>query len=262
MPVASKPAGTALVRRPSPRIGEGIVTYLDRRPVDPDRAFGQWRGYVAALETAGWKAVELEPADESPDGVFVEDTLVVCDGLAVVTRPGAVERRRETASAERAAARLGMELARIDEPGTLDGGDVLRSGTAVYVGVGGRSNSGGAAQLGSLLEPRGLTVVSVPLSGVLHLKSAAGRLPDGSLVGFGPLLGATGLPTLRAVPEPSGAQVVALDDHTVLLADDCPRSAAAYRELGYETVCVAIGEFQKREGAVTCLSVLVDQPLR
>lgn len=94
------------------------------------------------------------------------------------------------------------------------------------------------------------------------LKSAAGRLPDGSLVGFGPLLGASGLPRLHPVPEPSGAQVVALDDNTLLLADDCPRSAAGYREMGYETVCLAIDEFQKREGAVTCLSVLVDQPLR
>ena len=86
---------TALVRRPSPRVAEGLVTYIARRPVDASLAAAQWAGYVAAFEQAGWKTIEVDPADECPDGVFIEDTLVVCRGVAVIARPAAESRAQE-----------------------------------------------------------------------------------------------------------------------------------------------------------------------
>ena len=138
---------TALVRRPGPRLADGVVTHIDRSPIDLDLAIEQWTAYCAALPAAGWDVVEVEPADDCPDAVFIEDAVVVHGDLAVITRPGALERRGETAGAERAVRDLGLRVVRIEEPGTLDGGDVLRAGDTAYVGLGGRTNGIGIQQL-------------------------------------------------------------------------------------------------------------------
>ena len=124
----------ALVRRPSPRLAEGLLTHLERSPVDADLAMAQWDGYVQAFVDAGWQVIEVEPAPDSPDSGFVEDTMVVYGDLAVIARSGAVERRDETAAAEKAVADAGYRIAHVEAPGVLDGGDVLKHGGTVYVG--------------------------------------------------------------------------------------------------------------------------------
>jgi dimethylargininase len=247
----------ALVRRPSPRLAEGIVTHLERRPVDAALARRQWEAYVDALRAAGWEPVELPPADDCPDGVFVEDVLVVHDGVAVVTRPGAESRRAELDGVEEAAAGLGLAVRRIEAPGTLDGGDVLRVGTTVYAGLTGRTNAEGIEQLRTILAPHGADVVAVPVGGVLHLKSAVTALPDGSIVAWPAAVDEpSAFPRLVEMPEESGAHVVLLGGAKLLLAAGCPRSVELLAGLGYEPVVVDIGEFEKLEGCVTCLSVL------
>ena len=151
---------------------------------------------------------------------------------------------------------LGYEIATIEPPGTLDGGDVLKVGATVYVGLGGRTNAAGIAQLATHLEPRGATVVSVPCTKVLHLKSAVTALPDGTIVGWPDAVDdPTVFPRFLPTPEESGAHVVLLDDDRLLIAGDCPKSAELYRSMGYNPVEVDITEFQKLEGCVTCLSV-------
>jgi dimethylargininase len=248
----------ALVRRPSPRMAEGIVTHIDRTPVDGALAARQHAGYVSALEQAGWTIREVAPADELPDSAFVEDTVVVCDGLAVLARPGVPERQAEVAGTEQVVRDLGLEIAHIESPGTLDGGDILQVGATVYVGRGGRTNGEGIRQLRRHLAPRGKAVVAVPLHRVLHLKSAITALPDGTLIAANPtLLDTSPLPTLRLVPEEGGSHVVVLDAGTVLMATSAPQSAALFEDWGLDVVAVDIGEFEKMEGCVTCLSVLV-----
>jgi dimethylargininase len=228
------------------------VTHVERLPVDLERAREQWAAYVATLEHEGFRVVEVDPVDDCPDSVFVEDMLVVNDGLAVVTRPGAASRRAETAAAEAAIRELGFPVAHIDAPATLDGGDVLIAAGTAYVGTGARTNAEGAAQLRALLD---IPVVEIPISGILHLKTAVTALPDGTLVGFAPVV-PPGVTDFQPVPEPAGGQVVILDASRVLVAADCPRTAELYSDLGLEPVVVDIGEFQKLEGCVTCLSVL------
>ena len=248
----------ALVRRPSPRLAEGLVTHVQRRPVDAALAYAEWVGYVEALEDAGWETLEVAPADDCPDGVFVEDMVVVYRGVAVLALPGAESRKPEVESVEAAVAPLGYALHRIEPPGTLDGGDVLCVGEIVYVGTGGRTNPEGYRQLRAVLEPLGAMVIAVPVQKVLHLKSAVTALPDGAVAGYAPLVDVPELfRTFVPVPEPSGAQVVALAEGKVLLAADCPRTAELLNGLGYEPTIVEIGEFQKLEGGVTCLSVLL-----
>jgi dimethylargininase len=249
----------ALVRRPSSRIAHGIVTYGEREPVDADLAARQHEAYVAAVEGAGWTVREVQHADELPDSAFVEDTVVVCDGLAVLTRPGAEERRAELTGTEEAVLALGLEVARIEEPGTLDGGDVLRVGTTLYAGRGSRTNDEGIRQLRRLVAPHGFTVVLVPLRRVLHLKSAITALPDGTIIAADPsLLDTAPLPRLQPVPEEAGSHVVPLGGDTVLMAASAPRTAELLAGGGLDVVTVDIGEFEKLEGCVTCLSVLVE----
>jgi dimethylargininase len=244
------------VRRPSPRLAEGIVTHLDRQPVDYDLAMRQWAGYVAALHSCGWATVEVPPADDCPDSVFVEDTMVLYRNVAVIARPGADARRAEVIDAEKTIESLGYSVNRIRPPATLDGGDVLKVADTVYVGRGGRTNAAGIAQLRDILTPMGATVVAVPTYKVLHLKSAVTALPDGTVLGHPPLVDHPQLfPHFLAVPEESGAHVVLLGGDTVLTAADCPRTTSLIGDLGYRTFAVDISEFQKLEGCVTCLSV-------
>jgi dimethylargininase len=250
----------ALVRRPSRRMAEGIVTHSERAPVDAGLAANQHAAYVGAIADAGWTIREVPHADELPDSAFVEDTVVVCDGLAVLTRPGAAERCAELAGTEEAVRTLGLEIARIEEPGTLDGGDILQVGTTLYAGRGGRTNSEGIRQLRQLVAPRGFTVVPVPLHRVLHLKSAVTALPDGTIIGAdGSLLDTSPFPTMRLVPEEAGAHVILLGGGTLLMASSAPRSAELFDDWGFDVIAVDISEFEKMEGCVTCLSVLVQR---
>jgi dimethylargininase len=249
--------GVALVRRPSPRLAEGIVTHLERVPVDVALARAQHEAYRAALAEAGWQVREVPPADDCPDSVFVEDTVVVSAGLAVLTRPGAAQRRAEVDALEPVVRAAGLDVARIEEPGTLDGGDVLQVGARVYVGRGGRTNAEGIRQLRRLLAPLGRTVVAVPLGAVLHLKSAVTALPDGTFLAAPRLFDAGVLPAVRAVDEDAGCHVVPLGDDLVLIAASAPQTAATLTDLGFTPIVVDIGEYEKLEGCVTCLSVLV-----
>ncbi|MDO5700639.1 MAG: N(G),N(G)-dimethylarginine dimethylaminohydrolase [Bowdeniella nasicola] len=246
----------ALIRRPSPKLADGIVTHIERSEVDADLAMRQWENYVAALHSAGWTTHEVEKIDSCPDGVFVEDTMVVYDDVAVIARPGADERRPEVEAAEAKVRELGYRIEHIEAPGTLDGGDVLKFAGTVWVGQGGRTNEEGLRQLAAYLEPLGAKVIGVPLTKVLHLKSAVTALPDGTVVGYEPLVDDPDVwENFLAVPEESGSHVVLLGDDTILMAADAPKSAELFRERGYRVIEVDISEFIKLEGCVTCLSV-------
>jgi dimethylargininase len=249
--------GTALVRRPGPRLAEGLVTHIGRRPVDVGLALRQHAGYVVALESAGRRIRPVAPADDRPDAVFVEDTVVVCDGLAVLTRPGAPARRDEVVGTEKAVRDLGLEIARIEAPGTLDGGDILQVGDTVYVGRSGRTNEDAICQVARLLGAGGRRVVPVAVRGCLHLKTAMTALPDGTLIGVPEWVDTSVLPGLRVAPEPEGAHVVVLGEDHVLLAASAPRTAERLSAEGYTVTTADISEFEALEGCVTCLSVLL-----
>lgn len=247
-----------LVRRPSPRLAEGELTHLERRPVDIDLARRQWAAYVEVFADRGWDVREVEAADAHPDAVFVEDTVVVLGGTALLTAPGVASRRGETEGTERALAGLGLELARVAAPGTLEGGDVLEVGATVYVGRGTRTNDDGVAQLTEVARREGRRVVTVPVTRALHLKTAVTALPDGTVVGHHDLVDDPDVfPAFLGVPEREGTAVVVLDDASVLLSESAPRTAALLRDRGLDVVTTPLTEFEKLEGCVTCLSVRI-----
>lgn len=248
----------ALVRIPATNLAEGIVSNIERVPVDTAKADEQWDAYVAALSENGWETVEVASAEVLPDSVFVEDTAVVFDDIAVITHPGAEKRRGETPGTEATLTELGLPIERIQEPGTLEGGDVLHVGSTLYVGRSERTNAEGVRQLRAIAAEHGHSVVAVPVKGALHLKSVVTALPDGTVIGNADLIADTSVFTrFIPVPEPSGVAVVALSADTVLLAASAPKTAELLGDLGYRVVTVDISEFEKLEGCVTCLSILV-----
>ena len=247
-----------LVRRPSSLLAEGELTHLDRVPVDPALALRQWEDYVEIFRARRWDVVEVESAEAHADGVFVEDAVVIFGGLAVLCRAGAQSRRGEAPSIRAAIEVTGLEVDKIVEPATVDGGDVLKVGRTVYVGASSRTNAAGIAQLRVLLQPRGWTVTEIPVSKVLHLKSGVTALPDGTVVGFEPLVDDPALfPAFLGIPEEHGTAVVVLDAVTVLMSAHAPATATLYRERGLAVVTTPVSEFEKLEGCVTCLSVRV-----
>jgi len=248
----------ALVRRPAANLAEGQLTHIERTPVDVELAREQWHEYVAALEASGWETREVEPADRLADSVFIEDAVVMFGDVAVVTSPGAESRRGESAGVESAVRALGVTVHRLELPGTLDGGDVLKVGNTVYVGQSLRTNAEGIRQLAAIVEPLGYAVVPVPVTRALHLKTAVTALPDGTAIGYPPLVDDEArFDRFLAVPEAEGTAVIVLDEQTVLMSSAAPRSADLFRARGYRVVTVGISEFEKLEGCVTCLSVRI-----
>ena len=254
------PANTAIVRRPGPRLADGLVTHIEKSDISYNLALQQWQSYVDALAGAGWQIAEMPPADDCPDAVFVEDVLIVHEDLAVVTSPGAPERRPETGAVAGFAESLGLQVARLEPPGTLDGGDVLRvitpELTTMYVGLTLRTNGRGIDQLAQIMKSRGVRVQMVPVERALHLKSAVTALPDGTVIGWDPVVDdPDAFPRYEGIPEEGGAHVIRIGENHLLMAASAPRTAELLRGRGYEVTTVDISEFEKLEGCVTCLSV-------
>ena len=250
----------ALTRAVPPSIAQCELTHLARAPIDVDLAARQHEEYEAALRAAGCTVVRLRPEPDLPDSVFVEDAAVVFSELAVITRPGAASRRRETESVAEALA-AHRPIQRIEAPGTLDGGDVLVAGRSVFVGAGGRSNDEGIRQLAVILAPFGYRVRR--------------RLHDGvpaSQVGRHPRLGVvrarqsglgrsrrhsrrsrrcrfTGMSRSPRMPFASAS-----DSSTAPLT---PETRARLERRGFAVTPVDLGELAKAEGALTCCSLLI-----
>ena len=249
--------GVALMRRPGPGRPQDMAAHGGRVEVDPVLAARQYTIYQEVLASAGWRVFEVDPAPEYPDSVFVEDPVVVCGDLAVLTRPGVFERHGEALGVEAAVRRLGLGVERIGGPGTLEGGDVLQVGSTVYVGLGGRTDEAGAAALERLLEPLGRTVRRVRLEGALHVKSAVTALGDGTLIGVEELVDAGALPPLHRPAEAVGASVLPLGGRDVLISAAARGTAHELAGRGWRVLPVDISEFEKAGACVTCLSVLI-----
>ena len=254
------PQAVAITRAVSPAMQACELTHLPRVPIDVELARAQHRAYEQALINAGYRVERLDTGPDMPDSVFVEDIAVVFDELAIITRPGAESRRRETpAVAEALAAYRPLHV--IHPPGTVDGGDVLVAGRRVFIGRSSRTNDPAIAQMRQLLGPRGYTVCDTEVRGCLHLKSAVTALDDDLLLvnrdwidsaAFG------GFTLVDVDPgEPAAANALRLADR-IMVSASFPRTADRLRRRGLRLEIVEASEVAKAEGAVTCCSLIVD----
>ena len=248
----------AVTRQVSPAMERCELTHLQRVPIDIGRARKQHGAYEQVLRALGCRVEALPEEPELPDSVFVEDTAIVLDELAVITRPGAVSRRAETSSVARALARY-RKLVRIEAPGTLDGGDVLRVGRALYVGVSGRSNRGAIEQLSALLPPLGYRVQPVAEHGCLHLKTAVTRITDEALLINPRWVDRRSFAGMHFIEvdeaEPFGANALAIGNRAIYPASH-PRTAERLRRYGIRVHALDMSETEKAEGGVSCCSLV------
>jgi dimethylargininase len=249
----------AITRRPSAALARCALTYLERRAIDLNAALRQHASYVAALEACGVIVQVLPPLEDLPDAVFVEDTAVVVDECAVITRPGIDSRRGEIDSVEAALADRRPTI-RITAPGTLEGGDVLRVGRTIFVGQTPRTNAEGTRQLQGALAPHGYEVVAITPAGCLHLKSAVTWIGRETVLVNPEWVDVALFARWQCVPvapeEPFGANALLVAD-TVHVAASAPLTRRKLDALGFETIALDTSEFEKAEAALTCLSILI-----
>ncbi len=248
----------ALVREPSPSLANCELTHLDRQPIDVELARRQHHRYEQCLAALGCQILRLPAEPALPDSVFVEDTAIVLDELAVITRPGAALRRPETASVA-CALEPYRRLCHIQPPGTLDGGDVLCVGKQVFVGLSSRSDQAAIDQLRSALQPFGYSVKGVNVNGCLHLKSAVTQVAEDTLLINSCWVNTGEFGKLRIVQvdaaEPHGANALLIHGG-VIYPTAFPHTQKRLEEQGIQVMAVDVSEFAKAEGAVTCCSLV------
>jgi len=251
----------AITRAVSPAIASCELTHLARAPIDVERAREQHRAYEQALIAAGGVVERLESDEAMPDAVFVEDVAIVFDELAVITRPGAASRRRETVAVADALAEY-RPLAMIDAPATVDGGDVLVAGRDVFVGLSTRTNIAAVEQMRAILTPHGYRVHAATVRGCLHLKSAVTALDDTTLLVNREWIDGEPFDRFTLIDvdpsEPHAANALRLPDRIVFPAA-FPRTAERLAASGFRLEIVDASELAKAEGAVTCCSLIVHQ---
>jgi dimethylargininase len=246
----------AFTRAVSPRLADCETTQAER--VDVARAIAQHAAYEAALAAAGLEVRRLPALDDHADGMFVEDTALLLGEHAVILRPGAASRAGETASTAEGLA--GHFTTHRLETGHVDGGDVLRIGATLYIGISTRTDLAGIRALGALIAPLGYRVVPVPVTGGLHLKSAATCVnnvlvhnPDW----VAPHHFAGAQPLAVAPGEALGGNVLLAGD-TLLTPADSPRTAEALAARGFRIVSLDISEMRKADAALTCMSLIAE----
>jgi dimethylargininase len=249
----------ALTRAAGPALAGCELTYLAREPIDLAEASRQHHAYCAALSEAGIRVTTLPAAADLPDAVFVEDAAVVLDEAALLARPGKRLRRLEVAAIAEALAEYRTTVHRIEAPGTLEGGDVLRLGRRIYVGQSSRSNASGLHQLAAFVRPLGYDPVRVPVHGCLHLKTAVTALDEDTVL-LNPRWvdsGAFGECRHIEVPEdePFAANTLTLGG-VVHLSSRWVRTRRLLDGHGFETKAVRVSEFEKAEAGLTCLSLI------
>lgn len=250
----------AVTREVSPSIVRCELVHQERRPIDVATARRQHRQYEGALRASGCRVQSLPADPDLADSVFVEDTAIVLEEVAVITRPGAPSRRPETAPIARVLAPY-RPLVYIEPPGTLDGGDVLRIGRTLYVGLSERSNQAAIDQLSRVLAPHRYDVRGVSVHGCLHLKSAVTAVADDTVlldprwVDPGAFPGAR---SLKIDPRERGAANALRIGDRVIYPTSFPETRRRLEAAGIGVIDVDVAELQKAEGAVTCCSIVFD----
>ena len=249
----------AITREISPRFAECEITHIERTPIDLSVARYQHRNYVNTLRELGCGVIELPAEPDLPDSVFVEDTAFILPEVAVITRPGADSRKPETESIIPVLAPL-IELIHVQEPATVDGGDVLVLGKQIFVGLSTRSNQQAINQLNEMLCEDGYLVKGVALHDCLHLKSAVTRVDDQTLLinkNWVDTSHFDGFDLIEVDPsEPHAANCLPIDG-SIIFPTAFPKTRAKLEKRGYSVVTVDVSELAKAEGAVTCCSLII-----
>ena len=252
---------TAITRAVSSALVHCELSFIDRKPIDLAKARAQHHAYETLLAKCGARVISLPEEPDLPDSMFVEDPAIVLDEVAIICTLG-TETRRKEASSIAAALEKFRKLAYIKLPGTLEGGDVLRIGKRIYVGVTRRSNPEGIRQLAVIVGGYGYELTAVPVTGCLHLKSAVTFLGQNTVLGnrtwfdWNRLQGFEWIDVESAEPHAGNALQIR---EMVILPASFQRTAALITQKGFKLELLDISELQKAESGLTCSSLLFEQ---
>ena len=246
----------AILRLPGQNFAQGLTTSELGAPA-LSRMLEQHAAYAATLRRLGLETLVLPPLEEFPDGYFVEDTAVVFPEVAVIAHPGAMARRGEETSMAMTLQAF-RPLARIEPPATLDGGDILVAGNEVFVGLSGRTNTAGAAQLAAFLAPLGYNCQTVSVGTGLHLKSGAALIGPGQLLltrAFAADPAFRSYERLILPEEEEYAGNVLLINGSLLMPAGFPQTRALLQTTGLPVIELDVSEARKMDGGLSCMSL-------
>jgi dimethylargininase len=251
---------TAITRAVSASLSSCELTWLEREPIDVARATAEHHAYESCLSRLGARVISLPALDEYPDAVFVEDPAIVLEEVAVITTMGCESRRGERATLAAALERF-RDLVHMRDPAKLEGGDVMRVGRTLFVGLSARTDRGGLEQLAGELRPYGYQVIAVELRDCLHLKSACCCIGDGSILVNSKWVDTARFPRYKLIEvaetEPAAANALQVGN-VVVMPNIFPATAARLRDRGFEVEELEMTELMKAESGVTCSSLLFD----
>lgn len=249
----------AITHLPSPALQDCELTFVESTPIDISLAQTQHQNYCAMLERCGAKVIILEHTMALPDSVFVEDPIIVLDEIAILASMGVVSRRKEREAMETFFKDYRV-IKRIELPAHIEGGDVLKIGKTLYVGDSARTNKEGIETLANLVKPFGYQVVSVKVTGCLHLKTGVTALDDTTVIINPEWVDEGAFQNFNKIylpkEEPFGANVLRIGE-VVCMNEAFPKTLSMVKHLGYTTQSVNISEFVKAEAGLTCMSVLM-----
>jgi dimethylargininase len=249
---------TGITREVSSSINNCELSFHARQPIDVAKAVVQHKAYQDCLAELGVRIVSLPAEPELPDAVFVEDPAVVVDEVAVVSNMGAPSRRPEARSLADTLSRY-RPIKFLVEPATLDGGDVMRVGRFVFVGLSQRTNREGVAQLTEILRPYDYQVEPVEVRGCLHFKSACSHIGKDTVLVNRSLIDVEPLRQFELIDvpneEPAAANALLLED-IVIMPTSFPKTRALLERRGFCARTIDLSELQKAEAGVTCTSLI------
>ena len=252
----------AVTRELTAAIGSCELTFLHRSAIDFARAQQQHQDYQSALSSLGCEVVVVPAPSELADSVFIEDTALVLDDIAVMLRPGVVSRQPEVAGVTEVL-RQYRPLKTIEPGGTIDGGDLLRVGNTIFAGLSTRSNQSGIEQLRDIVSEFGMTVEAVETTKCLHLKSAVSEVAPGTLLINTDWISNSAFKDFELIPvdkeEPHAANALRIGEN-LIYPSSFPRTMDALVNRGIDVIPVDLTELQKAEGAVTCCSLIFSAP--
>jgi dimethylargininase len=233
------------------------LTYVEPQAIDTALALKQHADYRVCLEKLGFHVTCLAANEDLPDSVFIEDPVVILNGLAVLTLPGSASRLAEVSNIEGEIRKI-RPVERIAPPGTLEGGDVLCIGQRIFVGISTRTNEVGVEQFRKYVAPLGFEVAPVRVPGALHLKTAVTALDDSTLLVNKEWVDPRPFEGFRMVDvpatEPFAANIISVG-RQVLMHEGFTETRALVESLGFEVLSLNISEFLKAEAGLTCMSV-------